>query len=168
MGGLDSVLELNPRLTVVLHEGFSRHLIDDLRRLCGRLIVVGAEPRAIAPGIFSTGMFDSQPPEQALVIDAPGVTAAISGCAHPGMAAIVERATSLLGKPVDWAIGGFHLMYADPACIERAIRSMQELGVACVVPTHCTGDAARIAFRRTFEVRCLEGGVGREIPLDEC
>jgi 7,8-dihydropterin-6-yl-methyl-4-(beta-D-ribofuranosyl)aminobenzene 5'-phosphate synthase len=168
MGGLDSVLELNPRLTVVLQEGFSRHLIDDLSGLCGRRIVVGAEPRAIAPGIFSTGMLDSQPPEQALMIDAPDVTAAISGCAHPGMAALIERATSLLGRPVDWAIGGFHLMYADAPGIEQAIRSMQELGVGCVVPTHCTGDAARIAFRRAFEARCLQGGVGQEIRLTEC
>jgi 7,8-dihydropterin-6-yl-methyl-4-(beta-D-ribofuranosyl)aminobenzene 5'-phosphate synthase len=168
MGGLDSVLELNPRLTVILHEGFSRHLTEDLRGLCGRLIVVGTEPLAIAPGIFSTGMFDSQPPEQTMVIDAAGVTAVVSGCAHPGMGRIVERATSLLGKPVDWAIGGFHLMYADDAAIERSIRSLQELGVGCVVPTHCTGDAARIAFRHAFEARCLEGGVGREIYLGEC
>jgi 7,8-dihydropterin-6-yl-methyl-4-(beta-D-ribofuranosyl)aminobenzene 5'-phosphate synthase len=143
-------------------------LIEDLRSLCGRLIVVGAEPRVLAPGIFSTGMFDSQPPEQAMVIDVGNVTAAISGCAHPGMAPIIERATSLLGKPVDWAIGGFHLMYADAAAIGRTICSLQDLGVGCVVPTHCTGDAAKIAFRRSFKARCLEGGVGREIPLNEC
>jgi 7,8-dihydropterin-6-yl-methyl-4-(beta-D-ribofuranosyl)aminobenzene 5'-phosphate synthase len=165
MGGLDSFLELNPGVRVVLHEGFSKHLIHDLRSLCGELIVIGAEPRLLAPGILTTGMFDSQPPEQALVIDTGAVTAAISGCAHPGMERIVERAKWLLGRPVDWAIGGFHLMYADAAEIDRSIRALQSLGVAQVVPTHCTGDAAKAAFRRVYGPGFHEGGVGREISL---
>jgi hypothetical protein len=105
--------------------------------------VIGAEPRLLAPGILSTGMLDSQPPEQGMVIDAGGVTAAISGCAHPGMERICERAMGLLGRPIDWAIGGFHLMDAGAAEIDRSIRSLQSLGVAQVVPTHCTGDAAK-------------------------
>lgn len=167
IGGLDSFLELHPGVTVALHEGFSRHLLRDLRTLCGELVVVGAEPLLLAPGVFSTGMLDSQPPEQALVIDSGDVTAAIVGCAHPGMERIVERAGSLLGRPVDWAIGGFHLMDADGAEIARSLRALQALGVAYVVPTHCTGDAARAAFRRAFGARCHEGGAGREISLVE-
>jgi 7,8-dihydropterin-6-yl-methyl-4-(beta-D-ribofuranosyl)aminobenzene 5'-phosphate synthase len=121
----------------------------------------------LAPGIFSTGVLDSQPPEHGMVIDAGGVTAAISGCAHPGMERIVERAKGLLGRPVDWAIGGFHLMYADAAAIDRSLRSLQSLGVAHVVPTHCTGDAAKAAFRRAYGTRCHAGGVGRQIDLVE-
>lgn len=165
MGGLDSFLELNPGVTVALHEGFSKHLIHDLRTLCGELLVFGSEPCLVAPGIFSTGMLDSQPPEQALVIDTGGVTAAISGCAHPGMERIVKRAKGLIGKPVDWAIGGFHLMYADAAEIDRSVRALQALGVAYVVPTHCTGDAAKAAFRRAFGAGFHDGGVGRGISL---
>ncbi|UHD17224.1 MBL fold metallo-hydrolase [Thiocapsa bogorovii] len=163
IGGWDSVLELNPRLTVVVHEGFSKHLIRDLRGLCGDLIVVGADPRPLAPGLFSTGMLDSNPPEHALVIDTVEVTAAISGCAHPGMERIVERGVGLLGKSVDWAIGGFHLMDADPVRIEQSVRNLKALGVTGVVPTHCTGDAGKAAFRRAFGAACLDGGVGRDI-----
>jgi 7,8-dihydropterin-6-yl-methyl-4-(beta-D-ribofuranosyl)aminobenzene 5'-phosphate synthase len=84
MGGLDSFLECNPAVTVALHEGFSKHLIHDLHSQCGELIVIGAEPRLLAPGIFSTGMLDSQPPEHGMVIDAGGVTAAIAQT-HPGL-----------------------------------------------------------------------------------
>jgi 7,8-dihydropterin-6-yl-methyl-4-(beta-D-ribofuranosyl)aminobenzene 5'-phosphate synthase len=167
IGGLDSFLEVNPRATVVVHESFSRHLIGDLRALCGEVRVVGAAPQPLAPGIFSTGVFDSEPPEQALILDIDGVTAAISGCAHPGMERIVERAKTFLGKPVDWAIGGFHLMYADAAAIVRAITSLQHLGVEYVVPTHCTGDEAREAFRRAYGERCLLGGVGRRIEFGQ-
>jgi 7,8-dihydropterin-6-yl-methyl-4-(beta-D-ribofuranosyl)aminobenzene 5'-phosphate synthase len=165
MGGLDSLLELNPAATVVLHEGFSKHLIHDLRGLCGELIVVGADPLVLAPGVWSTGTFDSQPPEQALVIDTGGVTAAISGCAHPGMERIIEHAAVFLGKPIDWAIGGFHLMYTDAAGIELSIRALRDLGIAYLVPTHCTGDAAKEALQLAFGDRCIEGGVGREVSI---
>ncbi|NCC30065.1 MAG: MBL fold metallo-hydrolase [Gammaproteobacteria bacterium] len=165
IGGFDSVLELNPQATVVVHEGFSKHLIDDLHGLCGDLVVVGADPVELAPGIFSAGMLRSDPPEHAMVIATDEVTAAISGCAHPGMERIVEHASHLLGKRIDWAIGGFHLMYADAAGIERAIRALQDLDVAYLVPTHCTGDAAKEAFRQAFGARCIDGGVGREIVL---
>jgi 7,8-dihydropterin-6-yl-methyl-4-(beta-D-ribofuranosyl)aminobenzene 5'-phosphate synthase len=127
--------------------------------------VAGPEPCRLAPGVFSTGMLGSQPPEQGMALDIEGVTAAISGCAHPGMERIVERAARLLGQPVGWAIGGFHLMYADAAAIDQTICALQHLGVTHVVPTHCTGDAAKAAFHRAFGARCLEGGVGREIQL---
>ena len=165
IGGFDSILELNPGVTVVVHDGFSRHLIHDLRGLCGELIVVGAEPQELAPGVWSSGRLDSEPPEQALVIATPDTTAAISGCAHPGMERIVARAGDFIGRPVDWAIGGFHLMDADETAIARAIAGLQALGVRRVVPTHCTGDPAKAAFGRAWGEYCLEGGVGRQIEL---
>ncbi|MFB1487363.1 MULTISPECIES: MBL fold metallo-hydrolase [unclassified Thiocapsa] len=165
IGGFDSVLELNPQVSVVVHEGFSKHLIKDLHGLCGKLVVVGADPLQLAPGVFSTGMLESDPSEHAIVIEADGVTAVISGCAHPGMERIVEHAWRLLGKRIDWAIGGFHLMYSDAAGIDRTIRALQALDVAYVVPTHCTGDAAKDAFHQAFGARCIDGGAGREIVL---
>jgi 7,8-dihydropterin-6-yl-methyl-4-(beta-D-ribofuranosyl)aminobenzene 5'-phosphate synthase len=167
IGGLDSFLEVNPRAAVVVHEGFSQHLIRDLRTLCDELIVVGTAPQPLRPGIFSTGMLDSEPPEQALILDIDGLTAAISGCAHPGMERIVERAKSFLGKKMDWAIGGFHLMYADAAAIAGSIASLHNLGVEYVVPTHCTGDEAKAAFRCAYGERCLAGGVGRQIEFSQ-
>lgn len=165
LGGLDSILEVNPGATVVVHEGFSKHLIHDLHKLCAELVVVGGDPREIAPGLFSTGMLDSQPGEQAVVVDAGKVTAVISGCAHPGMERIVERTIGFLGKKIDWAIGGFHLMDADATGIEESIRALHRLGVDYVVPTHCTGDTAKVAFHRAYGNRCIEGGVGGEIKL---
>ncbi len=165
VGGLDSILEVNPDARIVVHEGFSKHLVHDLRTLCAEIVVVGVDPQEIAPGLFSTGMLDSQPPEQAIVIDAADVTAVITGCAHPGMERIVEHTISFLRKKVDWAIGGFHLMYADAIAIQASIHSLQHLDVDYVVPTHCSGDMAKAAFQHAYGTRCIEGGVGREIEL---
>jgi 7,8-dihydropterin-6-yl-methyl-4-(beta-D-ribofuranosyl)aminobenzene 5'-phosphate synthase len=146
-----------------------------LRGQCRELLVVGSEPRALAPGLLSTGMLSARstqqgPPEQGLVLEATlaagGVASAvISGCAHPGMERMVEGGTAMLARPIDWAIGGFHLMYAGASEIAHCVRALQELGVAYVVPTHCTGDAARAMFRHTYGERCAEGGAGREILL---
>jgi 7,8-dihydropterin-6-yl-methyl-4-(beta-D-ribofuranosyl)aminobenzene 5'-phosphate synthase len=176
LGGLDSVLEVNPDLMLIVHEGFSKHLIADLRGQCRELVCVGAEPAELAPGVHSTGLMEADPrrqgpPEHGLILDlaADGagdhVTAAISGCAHPGMERILERGAAILGRPIDWAIGGFHLMYADTAEIARAIGAFAARDVAYVVPTHCTGDAAAAAFARAFGERCVPGGAGREILL---
>jgi 7,8-dihydropterin-6-yl-methyl-4-(beta-D-ribofuranosyl)aminobenzene 5'-phosphate synthase len=165
MGGLDSVLELNPDVTVVVHEGFSKHLIHDLRTLCADLVVIGADPHQLAPGIFSTGMLGSQPSEHAMLIQTNNVTVAVSGCAHPGMERIVEHAKSFLGEKIDWAVGGFHLMHAEIAEIEQSVRSLQDLGVAYVLPTHCIGNAAMDAFRRSYGEKCIHGGVGREVAI---
>jgi 7,8-dihydropterin-6-yl-methyl-4-(beta-D-ribofuranosyl)aminobenzene 5'-phosphate synthase len=83
------------------------------------------------------------------------------------MERIVERAKPFLGKKMDWAIGGFHLMYADTLVIARPIAALQSLGVDAVVPTHRTGDEARNAFRRAHGERCMDGGVGREIHFGD-
>ncbi|MGM0385782.1 MAG: MBL fold metallo-hydrolase [Actinomycetota bacterium] len=165
IGGMDSFIELNPHATVVVHDGFSKHLVADLRTMCDRVLVVGEEPVELFPGILSTGMLTAEPPEQSLVLDVDGVTAVISGCAHPGIERIVARGVEMLGKPVDWAIGGFHLMYSDADEIERTIRMLQDLGVSHVVPTHCTGNVARAHFQRVYGPGYVEGGVGRELTL---
>lgn len=68
IGGLDSLLELHPDATVALHEGFSRHFMEDVRLFCQELVVVGADLRKLAPGVFSTEMFGGRPPEHALVL----------------------------------------------------------------------------------------------------
>lgn len=167
MGGLDSVLELHADVTVVVHEGFSAHLVRDLRTLCREVVVVGDEPRRLAPGVCSTGTLPSRPPEHGMVLEAGGVTAAISGCAHPGIEHIVERGASLLGTPIHWAIGGFHLGGSTPAEIERTVRALRGLGVTDVVPTHCTGDAAIAALGRAYGAHCTRGGVGRVVELGQ-
>ncbi len=112
-------------------------------------------------------MLASEPPEHALLIESPTTVAVISGCAHPGMDQIVAHVKHRIGKAVDWAIGGFHLMYADSDGIQRTIHALQALGVHTVVPTHCTGDEAIAAFGRAYGARCIAGGVGTEIVIGD-
>ena len=165
IGGLDSVLELSPQATVVVHQGFSKHLIRDLQGLCGSVVVVGQEPVSLGLGAFSTGMLESDPAEQALVLETLGLSVVISGCAHAGIAQLVARATNLLERKIDWALGGFHLMDADASAIGRSISALQGLGVRDLVPIHCTGDLAKAACRDAFGPHCHAGGVGRRFAF---
>lgn len=165
IGGLDAILAHNPGIRCVAHERFSANLLDDLRGLCGELVVVGQEPLELVPGVYSTGYLASDPPEQALVLDTAAGLALVTGCAHPGIAELVERAAAMGGRSVRWAIGGFHLMRSDHAAIAATLNRLQALGVSDILPTHCTGDAAILACRDRWGAHCHPGGIGQRLVL---
>jgi len=166
IGGLDSFLEINHTATVLVHEGFSTHLIQDLDTLCGKLIVVSGDIGKLAPGIYSTGILDDSPPEQAMVLETKDSTIVIGGCAHPGMEWIVQHVKSRLSKNVHLAVGGFHLMNGSKPSIEQSVACLRDLGVEYVLPTHCTGDTAKASFQRAYGTHYLEGGIGYTIAFD--
>lgn len=164
-GGLDSVLEGSPDATVVVHRRFSAHQIADVREVGLEVVVIGDEPQALGRGLHSTGLLGETPGEHALVVELGTTTALLSGCAHPGIERVVARASSALGKPIEWVIGGLHLLDLDAEKIARVIQRLEVLGVRHVVPTHCTGDAAVAAFEAALGERCIPGGVGRVLTL---
>ncbi len=171
IGGLDSVLELAPQATVVVHSGFSKHLLADLERLCARLIVVDTAPLEISPGLLSTGLLPSEPPEHALIIDVDDpeagdtATALVTGCAHPGIAELTARAAEVAGRPVTWAIGGFHLMYSDQSAIAATADQLRAQGVRRLLATHCTGPAARSMLAARWGMDFIDAGLGQSVRL---
>lgn len=165
IGGLDSILELNPHIKCVLHQGFSKHLVGDLLDLGVRCLIIDHDPMEFAPGVHSTGMLESEPPEHALVLKTTAGAAVISGCAHPGMSALVTKANGFLSAPARWAIGGFHLLYADAAAIAQEISALRALGITDVMATHCTGEAGIEAFARAFGGHARPGGAGAQLLL---
>lgn len=165
IGGLDSILELNPHIKCVLHQGFSKHLVGDLIDLGIQCLIIDDQPLEFMRGLHSTGTLPSEPPEQALVLETASGAAVISGCAHPGMSRLVARANSFLPAPARWAIGGFHLMYSDAAAIEQEIHALRDLGIQEVLATHCTGEAGIAAFDHAFGARARAGGAGARLQL---
>jgi 7,8-dihydropterin-6-yl-methyl-4-(beta-D-ribofuranosyl)aminobenzene 5'-phosphate synthase len=170
IGGLDSILELNPDATVVVHAGFSPRLLADLERLCGRLVVVGDEAEKLAPGLYSTGRVAAEPAEHALIVEIDGsagtpASALVAGCAHPGIERLVARAGTAVARPVDLAIGGFHLFDADRDAIDACVAGLRAQRVRRVLPTHCTGEPARAALRSAWGEGFVDGGIGRRLAL---
>ena len=89
----------------------------------------------------------------------------ITGCAHPGIVAIVAKAKELSGKTPWMAIGGFHLGNYREAAVRKIAEDLKGLGIRRVMPTHCTGDRAREVFREQFGDDCILGGIGTVISV---
>ena len=164
IGGVDSVLEVHPRMRLFVPISLSKHLIRDLNSLSLGVTVIDEEPRKILPSVWSTGVM-GEIGEQAVVIDTDKGLVVITGCAHPGIENIAIRAIEMLGKPIWLLMGGFHLMYSDASEIASVIETLQRLGVQNVCPTHCSGDLAIEMFKESFGERYIQGGIGRVIEV---
>jgi 7,8-dihydropterin-6-yl-methyl-4-(beta-D-ribofuranosyl)aminobenzene 5'-phosphate synthase len=75
----------------------------------------------------------------------------LSGCAHRGIVNTVKQAQKVSGVDKLVAVmGGFHLIGAKPEVIEQTIADVKALKPDHVVPTHCTGFEAIVAFSKAM------------------
>ena len=73
------------------------------------------------------------------------------GCSHSLVETIVRTTKEHLDRKVALVFGGYHLLsYRSSEIREIATRMKEELGVAGVAPTHCTGHAGFKVFREIF------------------
>jgi len=105
-------------------------------------------------------------PEQALVIRTGQGLVIITGCAHPGIVAIVEQAQEMFAEPIHLVLGGFHLGSKNIAEIDAIRRDFRRLGVAQVAPCHCTGERAISMFAAEYGDNFIQTGVGKLIVLN--
>ncbi len=165
IGGFDSVIELNPNIDLIVPSSLSKLLIKDLRSMVKSIEVIGEEGVAICSDIYTSGMMGDEVKEQSLIIDTDEGLIVITGCAHSGIVEITEQAQRMLNKKIALLLGGFHLMRADEAEINRVIHELEKIDIDALCPTHCTGDKAIDRFRTTFVHRFIAGGVGKTIAL---
>jgi len=160
VGGLDGLLQTGARPVVYAPPSFPA---DFKRQVEALTELVEVEPgQEIAGGIFTTGeMFGMGIAEQALMIPTEGGLVVITGCAHPGIVNIVERAKELFGGPVRLVMGGFHLGSMSAGGIETILADFRRLGVQQVSPVHCTGEKAIAMFAQEYGDDYIQGGAGR-------
>jgi len=162
IGGIDSVLEVNPNITLFVPSSLSKHLINDLKSLAKEVIICTKKPQRLFANLYTTGLLGSEMPEQSLIID-EGETKVITGCGHFGIQNIVKVAREVIDKKIDFAIGGFHLLRSSDDEIVDSIETLKDLGVRKVLPTHCTGDKAIKMYKESFKENCFSGGIGIKI-----
>jgi 7,8-dihydropterin-6-yl-methyl-4-(beta-D-ribofuranosyl)aminobenzene 5'-phosphate synthase len=171
VGGLRAVLEHKPDLDVHLTPAFSDALVRRARKAGARVIAHGpldggaGASGEIAPGLFTTGALEGPPEEHALVIELERGVVVVSGCSHPGIAAMLERIRSRFDKPVLLALGGYHLLHDSRSEIRSTIERFRALEVRRVAPIHCTGARARRMFKHAFGDDFLRVGAGSEVDL---
>jgi 7,8-dihydropterin-6-yl-methyl-4-(beta-D-ribofuranosyl)aminobenzene 5'-phosphate synthase len=164
IGGIDSIVDVNRKMSLILPDSLSRLYIRDLKTLSRETIVVDKSPSKLFGSFYTTGVMEPVG-EQSLVIDEGEFGIVVTGCAHPGIVNIVKRAIEILNKPVLYALGGFHLMRSSKAEIIETINELKNLGVEYVTPTHCTGDLAIEMFKEIYGENYIPGGVGRVIEF---
>jgi 7,8-dihydropterin-6-yl-methyl-4-(beta-D-ribofuranosyl)aminobenzene 5'-phosphate synthase len=164
-GGLGGFLENNPRVIVYLPESFPGSFKKAVMALGARVEEV-FEAREIFAGAFTTGELGDGIREQALAVKTPKGLVVITGCAHPGIASMVQTAREISGQGrVDLVVGGFHLRDDPPSRIKSIAEKLRMLSVERVSPCHCSGDATRILFRQKFGPGYIESGVGKTLQI---
>ena len=151
IGGLDSIIELNPNVTLFLPSSLSKHLIKDLESLVKKVVICTKKPMKLFDNLYTTGLLGSEMPEQALIIDAEKAKV-ITGCGHFGIENITQVAKNFLGKNIFCVEGGFHLLRSDEEKIRETIAQLKEMGVECAHATHCTGEKGIEMFNKEFEL----------------
>jgi 7,8-dihydropterin-6-yl-methyl-4-(beta-D-ribofuranosyl)aminobenzene 5'-phosphate synthase len=162
-GGLAALFDLGARPPVYLLGAFPAGLRDEVANSAS--VIESAAGQEIVPGIRTTGQVGSEIPEQALILDTAKGIVVITGCAHPGIVQMVERARGLSSKPLHLVMGGFHLMQATGGEIERVLTEFQRLGVERAGPTHCSGLITMNAFQNTYGENFQRLGVGRVLTF---
>ncbi|MDX9952765.1 MAG: MBL fold metallo-hydrolase [Anaerolineae bacterium] len=163
-GGLARFLAENPRVTVYMLASFPTGIKATVRE-AGATLVEVEESMPLSPWAYSTGNLGGLVPEQALVLDTPRGSVVVSGCAHPGIAAAVRQAQTLVNREVALVLGGLHLLEADTVRITAVIAELQALGVQSVAPSHCTGAKAMSAFAEAFGAAYRSSGAGQRFVI---
>jgi 7,8-dihydropterin-6-yl-methyl-4-(beta-D-ribofuranosyl)aminobenzene 5'-phosphate synthase len=154
-GGLLTLLEVNPQVTVYLPQAFPERFKAQARATGAAVVEVDAAAE-IVPGVWSTGQMGTDAVEQALVAATEKGLVVVTGCAHPGVDEMVARAAEVAGAQgaggsgIALVVGGFHLGSAAPERVEQIVGAFRRLGVRQVAPCHCTGDAARALFLEAY------------------
>jgi 7,8-dihydropterin-6-yl-methyl-4-(beta-D-ribofuranosyl)aminobenzene 5'-phosphate synthase len=168
-GGLEAALRNRPGLTLYVPVDKAENatgLSEKWGKAGGKAVPVD-QGLKLAEGLMLTGTMGVAIKEQALVLDTSRGLVIIAGCAHPGIVGIVEKARQMTGRPVAAVLGGFHLLQTDKAEVGRIIARFEEMGVARVGASHCTGGEAIALFREAYKDRFIELGAGRVLRFEK-
>lgn len=140
--------------------------------------VFNAQPFLAAPDIATTGVLSYpevfplsllQPKgsEQALVVNlADQGLVLITGCGHPGLERLVERAEAFYDLPVTGVVGGLHYQNKTEAELQPQIEFLQArpLQLIALSPHDSFADAG-LAFQSAFGERYVSLKVGESVQL---
>jgi len=164
-GGLASFLEKNTSVTVYLLRSFPDSFKDRVRSFGAKIEEVYSAGE-LFPGVYTTGELDKGIKEQSLVVKSGEGLVVITGCAHPGIVEIVQKAKDVLpGEKVYLVMGGFHLRKSSGDKNRSVVEAFRRLGVAKAAPSHCSGDEIRQLFKEQYGDDYINSGVGKKLTF---
>lgn len=147
-GGIPDLLDLNRDAEIYLLTSFSEPFKNRIKNLVLEVHV----PEKICNRVYTTGELGSTIKEQSLMLETKSGILIVTGCAHPGIGAIMDRASEF--GEIYGIMGGFH-GFCDYPVIK---------GVKFLSPCHCTQHLREIAS--CFPDAYQKNGVGREFAFE--
>lgn len=151
VNGLDTFIEqkaIHPKVFV------PEYNLDDIKHNFKGLNLTGIkEPTQLNSAVWSTGQLATEYKsnaihEQSLIVMHDDSIYILTGCSHPGIVKIVERAKSMFSdKKIKLVAGGFHMINYTDADVKAASESLKKLEVEKISPSHCTGEKAIAIFK---------------------
>jgi 7,8-dihydropterin-6-yl-methyl-4-(beta-D-ribofuranosyl)aminobenzene 5'-phosphate synthase len=163
-GGLNVLLATGVQPDVYLLPSFPPASKQPISRMT--TVIETTTDQAIVEGILTTGEMGGDIPEQAIAIETELGLVMLTGCAHPGIVAMIEHVKASTGQPVYLVLGGFHLKDTAPADVAAIVQSFRRLGVKRVGPCHCTGEQAIAAFAEEYGDDFVRIGTGYIIEIE--
>ena len=114
-------------------------------------VIVMEEPIKIGNGAYTTGRIEGKIPEQSLVLQGKKGLYVLTGCSHPGVSLILQKAATF--GSLQGLIGGFHGF--------NEFSVIKNLSIIC--PCHCTQHKKEIFA--LFPKSSMLGGVGKILEL---
>jgi 7,8-dihydropterin-6-yl-methyl-4-(beta-D-ribofuranosyl)aminobenzene 5'-phosphate synthase len=155
IGGLSAFSERNKRAVIY-------DVPHDSIKICENVFTtgeMGTSPRERNPFIIGTV-------ENALIIRTAKGLVVMTGCAHPGIVEIVQRAKLMFPKEsVYLVMGGFHLLNESRESVKNIIIDLKKENVQKVLPSHCTGGMAESVFEEVYGDDYIAGNVGKPIII---
>ena len=165
-GGLRDFLKINPKVKVYFPQSFPAELVEMIKNSVAALIPVSSF-KELQTNIFSLGEFGGVIPEQSLAVRTSKGIVVVTGCAHPGIINILEKAKSNFSNELIYlSVGGFHLHPLNNDELKNIIQKIFDMDILTVVPVHCSGSAARKMFEDVFGDGYIDAGVGKIIKIE--
>ena len=164
-GGLSDFLKINPEVTVYYPQSFPDQLTELINKSGAKSVSIFSF-QELQQNIFSFGEISGAIPEQSLAVRTNKGIVVITGCAHPGIIEILQKAMEQFpDEKIYLALGGFHLYNQAQSEINEKVNEMIKMGIINVGPCHCSGDNARNSFNEVYSDNYIEIGVGSVIQI---
>ncbi|MCD6405345.1 MAG: MBL fold metallo-hydrolase [Planctomycetes bacterium] len=163
--GVDAFLAANPNVTVYAPASFPDEFVEKVTKAGAKYVAV-SNPVDIAEGIKSTGEMGVAIKEQSLVIESAKGPVLLTGCAHPGIVEITERAGEIAGESMYLVVGGFHLEDMSRQQVETVSNSLKGLRVKRLAASHCTGEEQIPVLRELWGADWVKLGCGASITIE--
>jgi 7,8-dihydropterin-6-yl-methyl-4-(beta-D-ribofuranosyl)aminobenzene 5'-phosphate synthase len=164
-GGIEAFVKMRNDIPVLIPYSFTDSFKREMKEK-GLIPVLVREPAEICGSLFTSGEFDGQIPEQALVLNTRQGLVVMTGCSHPGIVSMLRTIRSQFNKQIYMVFGGFHLLEKPDSETRSIINDIIDLGIVKCGATHCTGEKQIEMFRKAFGENFVELGAGNTLIIN--